>query len=478
MALLDSGQLEAFGGGGGRAPSAAGEPRPLTISQAARLVRQALETSVGEVWVEGEISNWKQHPASGHCYFTLKDESAQLAAVMWRAAWMRVDFEPRNGLLVEARGTLTFYEARGQAQIAVRELREAGVGALWKRFLELKEKLQKEGLFDESRKIPLPRFPRRVGVVTSASGAAFRDILNVLQRRFAGLEVILWPARVQGEGAAAEIARGVARLDTLGLCDVLIVGRGGGSVEDLWAFNEEIVARAVAACQTPVISAVGHEVDFTICDFVADARAPTPSAAAELVSREKAETIERLRAGRRRLSRALLDGLARKRARVEVLRRSYALSEPRARLRSAMQRRDDLAERLARALRQRLQAALRDQRRTRELRQRMALALRRRLEETIRLRDRVAERRRRLTALAGGALERARARLAAAGAHLQALSPRGVLRRGYAIVRRARDGAVLRDPKQARANEHILAELARGRLRAIVVRDEEDLFSG
>jgi len=474
----------------------------LTITQLTSRIRAVLERELGEVWVEGEISNWKQHATSGHCYFSLKDENTQISAVMWRRAAMRVPFEPRNGLLVEVRGQLTFYEPQGRAQIVVEDMHEAGVGLLWKKFLELREKLEKEGLFDPARKRSLPEVPSRVGVVTSPSGAAIRDILNVLLRRFAGLQVLLWPAKVQGEGAAQEIAYGIKRMGELRLCDVLIVGRGGGSMEDLWAFNEEVVARAIVACPVPVISAVGHEVDFTIADFVADLRAPTPSAAAELVIGEKAALIDGLRTGEERLGRAVLRLIDQRRARVEHLAASYALTEPRARLFQAMQRRDELVERLDRAIRVRAQAVEQSRERVRELKSRLDRSPERSLQVIAQDGRQLRQLNSRLSAAVRGQVPRieslcretggfavrldraARERIASARqavnglqGELRALDPGGVLRRGYAIVRRARDGRLVRDPRQVRTNDHITAQVAEGRIRAVVVKDEEDLFA-
>ena len=258
------------------------ERRVLTVTELTRLIKAALESEVGTVWVEGEVSNLRQ-PSSGHLYFTVKDANAQITAVLFRGDQQRLKFKPRDGLQVRVYGEISVYERSGNYQIIVRVLEEAGKGALQAKFEELKEKLQKEGLFDPARKKAIPLLPRHVGVVTSPTGAAIHDILNVISRRFPNLHLVLAPVKVQGEGAAREIAAAIEFLNRRGGFDVLIVGRGGGSLEDLWCFNEEIVARAIAASRIPVISAVGHEIDFTISDFVADLRAATPSAAAELV---------------------------------------------------------------------------------------------------------------------------------------------------------------------------------------------------
>ncbi|MHB8835605.1 MAG: exodeoxyribonuclease VII large subunit, partial [Candidatus Methylomirabilia bacterium] len=271
-----------------------------TVSELNRAAGELLEEAFPRIWVEGEISNWKLY-GSGHAYFSLKDDGGQIAAVLFRAAAKNFRFEPRDGLAVLAAGRVSLYGQRGQYQLIVDELEPRGKGALQLAFEQLKEKLQKEGLFDAQRKRPLPTLPRTVGVVTSPTGAVIRDIITVLGRRFANVRVLLNPVRVQGEGAGAEIAAAITELALRGDVDVLIVGRGGGSMEDLWAFNEESVARAIAASTVPVISAVGHETDFTIADFVADLRAPTPSAAAELVVQSK----EALEAGVATLGRQL-----------------------------------------------------------------------------------------------------------------------------------------------------------------------------
>src|SRR5204863_4564033 len=263
----------------------------LTVSALTEKLRQVLEEKFPMVWVEGEISNFKVY-GSGHAYFTLKDSGAQVRAVLFRNRMRRIRFEPGDGLHVLAMGSVEVYPQRGEYQLVVELLEPRGLGALQLAFEQLKARLAAEGLFDEGRKRALPRFPRKIGIVTSPSGAAIRDMLRVIGRRFGELHIVLAPCRVQGDGAAEEIARGIRDLNALGDVDVLIVGRGGGSLEDLWAFNEEVVARAIAGSKVPVISAVGHEVDVTIADFVADLRAPTPSAAAELVVREKQTIVE------------------------------------------------------------------------------------------------------------------------------------------------------------------------------------------
>ena len=263
----------------------------LTVSALSQQLSAVMEERFPAVWVEGEVSNFKVY-GSGHAYFTLKDEGAQLRCVLFRNRARRVRFEPKDGLSVMAFGAVEVYAQRGEYQLVVELLEPRGLGALQLAFEQLKERLAAEGLFDARRKRPLPRFPRKIGIVTSPSGAALRDMLRIIGRRFGEVHIVLAPARVQGDGAAAEVAQGVRELNALGGVDVIIVGRGGGSLEDLWAFNDEMLARTIVASKVPVISAVGHEVDFTIADFVADVRAATPSNAAELVVREKRAVAE------------------------------------------------------------------------------------------------------------------------------------------------------------------------------------------
>jgi exodeoxyribonuclease VII large subunit len=301
--------------------------RIYRVSELTRLIRVALENEFGSIWVEGEISN--VHPSTpGHIYFTLKDESAQIKAALFRGDRRAVRVELRDGLKVRVFGEITAYEQRSEYQIIVKQVEEAGLGSLQEAFEKLKKKLAAEGLFDAARKKPLPMLPRRIGIVTSPTGAAIRDILNILTRRFPNLYVLVAPVKVQGEGASAEIAAAIDLLNARGGLDVLIVGRGGGSLEDLWAFNEEVVARAIARSRLPVISAVGHEIDFTISDFVADLRAPTPSAAAELVVRPKADFEKMLSQLAVRLTRGLRQRALEWKNRLLKVERSEVFREP------------------------------------------------------------------------------------------------------------------------------------------------------
>jgi len=323
--------------------------KPLTVSELTRRIKFVLESSFDVVLVQGEISNIRQ-PTSGHYYFTLKDEESQLQAVLWRSRVANLFFTPRDGMKVIVRGRITVYEVRGQYQLEVIEILPAGKGELQIAFEQLKAKLFAEGLFDPAHKKPLPPFPERIGVVTSITGAAFRDIVSVLRRRFPALEVIIRHVPVQGEGAAEEIVRAIEEFNAWGQVDVLIVGRGGGSIEDLWAFNEEIVARAIYDSKLPIVSAVGHEIDFTIADFVADVRAPTPSAAAEIIIRSREEFLELLRQSVYTMNDFVTEKIQSGRKEVETILGSYAFNQPRDLLQNRMQYIDDLLRRLGQGM--------------------------------------------------------------------------------------------------------------------------------
>ena len=323
------------------------EQRTFTVSELTRRIKGVLETSFTNVAVTGEISNFKRH-SSGHIYFTLKDEGAQLSAVMWRGRSMNLFFTPQDGMKVIAIGNITVYEVRGQYQIDVIQLQPLGIGELQLAFERLKQKLAAEGLFDAEHKKTIPEYPERIGIVTSPTGAAIQDILNILSRRFPAVEVILYPVKVQGEGAAREIATAIQDFNKYGKIDVMIVGRGGGSLEDLWAFNEEIVARAIYNSKIPVISAVGHEIDFTISDFVADLRAPTPSAAAELVVKHQTEIIEYLRNFCYNIEQEIRNLIKSHKERIASLFQSYAFNRPFDIVRQFSQRIDELSRNIDR----------------------------------------------------------------------------------------------------------------------------------
>jgi len=303
------------------------EPSILTVSEVTRRIKETLERGFSAVTVEGELSNTKLH-TSGHFYFTLKDEGAQISGVMWRSRVQTMKFRPEDGMKVIVNGRLTVYEVRGVYQIDASSIRPLGIGELQIAFEKLKQKLGAEGLFEENRKKPLPLYPTTIGIATSETGAALHDILTVFRRRFPGLTVILRPTQVQGPGAAQDIAAAIADLNELSGLDLMIVGRGGGSMEDLWAFNEEAVARAIASSKIPVISAVGHEVDFTIADFVADLRAPTPTAAAELAVRDRAALLEILRDSSYTMRQNVEIMLENRRNRTANLIKSYAFNRP------------------------------------------------------------------------------------------------------------------------------------------------------
>jgi exodeoxyribonuclease VII large subunit len=379
-----------------------------TVSQITEIVKTALEVAIPQVWVEGEVSGYKK-AASGHVFFNLKDDRSVIKAVIWQSTARKVSFELKDGLKVVCRGKVSVYEPRGDYQLYIDLIEPKGKGALQLAFEQLKEKLKAEGLFDEKRKRKLPLRPKTIGVVTSPTGAAIRDVLRVLERRYAKLHVVIYPARVQGEGAAAEIVEGIDALGAWPGIDVLIVGRGGGSIEDLWAFNEEPVARAIARSPVPVISAVGHEVDFTIADFVADVRASTPSAAAELVIQTEEVFAERIAALARRLGEVFRFEIQHLRSDVDELARNRIFQNFEIKLANLARRLDDLETRS--------RNFLRAERQTIAEQKGAALLATERLGNI--LRRTVGERR--------AAWERL-------SASLHALSPLGVLKKGYALV--------------------------------------------
>jgi len=431
--------------------------RVFTVSALTAAIKDQLEAGFGGLWVEGEISNFRV-VSSGHVYFTLKDEGAQIRAVLFKSRVRRLRFTPADGLHVLAFAALDVYAARGEYQIVCEILEPKGVGALQLAFEQLKARLAAEGLFEAARKRPLPTLPRRVGLVTSPTGAAVRDFLRVVTRRFADVHVLVYPVRVQGDGAAAEIARALDELNRLGGFDVLVVARGGGSLEDLWAFNEETVARAIAASKVPVISAVGHETDFTIADFVADLRAPTPSAAAELVVREKAQLVAHLAALRDRLHRAARQRVVRLRERLDGLGRRRVLTDPHRPLRDWQRRLDDLGVRLHRGLRRRhADARERLNRAARVLRPQL---LRGGLRHEAR---HLAQLRGRLERAARGEVTRRRRAVEALAGQLDSLSPLACLARGYSICTLP-SGEVVTRAGQTGPGRAVSVRLREGRL--------------
>lgn len=434
------------------------EPNSYTVSGLTQAMRQALTEQFTDIWVAGEISGTKV-PASGHYYFTLKDESAQLRCVCYRMTARYLKFKPQDGIAALVRGRIDFYEARGEVQMIVEVIEPQGHGALQLAFEQLKRKLAAEGLFDAARKRPIPPIPARIGIVTSPSGAVVRDILQILDRRFPGRHIRIYPAQVQGERSIEQVTAGIEYFSRSGWAEVVIVARGGGSLEDLWTFNEETVARSIAASSVPVISAVGHETDFTIADFVADLRAPTPSAAAELVICTRESIEERFDAAEIKLRQAVRLNLA------LLARRFHALAVDRTRLHRAIGKQMQRVDEMDYRLRGRWHAILDSQRRSLEF-----LASRLGMSD---VRLKLAGGRRRLEAGEAAVtqamrlkLSRATGALAALAAHLRQLSPLNVLDRGYAIVER--DGKIVKSPDDAPAGSEITVRLAEGNIGAKV----------
>lgn len=398
------------------------EPDIFSVSEITKLIRELLESdeNLQELWVKGEVSN-KSIPKSGHMYFTLKDRDASLRCVMWRQNVSRLEYNPRDGDEVEIHGGIGLYEISGQYQLYVDDIRPVGEGELYKEFLRIKSKLEKEGLFDADRKHPIPDLPRRIGIITSPTGAALRDILNTLRRRFPLAEVILSPAAVQGDAAPAEILGALKALEKYADPDVIILGRGGGSIEDLWAFNDESVAREVANSQVPVISGVGHETDFTIVDFVSDLRAPTPTAAAELAVPDQSELLDNLADLQRSLLQFTEDMLLEKKQYLNILSGRVNQLTPMNKIRSDLQTLDDLAQRANLTM-----------------------------DHSIKLLS---------------------ARLAGSNQQLQALSPKNVLGRGYAVVT-DKSGQVVKRTNMVKPGDNINIEIQDGEFQAEITESE------
>ncbi len=431
------------------------------VSELSRQIRDLLEKGFPDVWVAGEISNFRA-ATSGHLYFTLKDEHAQIRAVCFRNQARYLKFRPQDGLSVIVRGHVSVYEARGEYQLYVEVIEPAGLGALQLAFEQLKQKLAAEGLFDPARKKPLPVLPRAVGIVTSPTGAVILDMLRVLRRRYPNMNVLLYPVKVQGEGAAGEVAEGVRYFNAHPVVDVVIVARGGGSLEDLWAFNEETVARAIGASKIPVISAVGHETDFTIADFVADLRAPTPSAAAELVVRRKEDFLSDLAHGAQRMSRVVQLKLSEVRQRLTELRLHRVFQTLVNRLAERSQRTDEAVVALHRLIRERLNSARQTWLRA------SAGVLRYDFRRWLELRR--AELEERLTRFGAEVrryLVERRTRFNHLSAILRERSPLVILERGYSITRDG-SGRILRDAALVPVGSDISIRLARGELGASV----------
>jgi exodeoxyribonuclease VII large subunit len=438
--------------------SARDRRRVHTVSELTSRIRTLLEEELFEIWVEGELSNCKIWN-TGHLYFTLKDGGAQIKGVMFRSALRLLKFTPKDGLRVVARGRVSVYDPKGEYQIVCEHLEPGGLGALQLAYDQLKERLAREGLFDARRKRALPALPRKIGVVTSLDGAAVRDIIKVLRRRYANAHVVIRAVRVQGEGAALDIARGLSAIVKVTGVDVVIVGRGGGSTEDLWAFNEEVAVRAIAGCPLPIISAVGHETDVTLADFVADLRAPTPSAAAEMVVARKDEFVSRIDRLEGRLNGSLHNRWHRLESRLRALDARAGLGGARGRLAMHARHVGELSHEMSQAIRARL--AVRERRY-----QSLRLAL-----ETFDLRRRLAGLRTRLVAGDGrlsGVRDRRRqaldARLGAALARLESLSPLAVLARGYAVCWNGDRTQIVRDASSLSIGDRVTVTVQHGEL--------------
>lgn len=437
------------------------ERRIWTVHDLIVAVRTQLEREYTDVWLEGEISNFRAH-GSGHLYFSLKDQWAQIRVVMFRSSARLLRFRPEDGMQVIARGRVTVYEERGELQVSAEYLEPKGAGALQIAFEQLKAKLQAEGLFDDARKKVIPSLPRRIGIVTSPQAAALRDILNILHRRHRAANVLIFPAQVQGDAAGLDVSNGIRYFNKAQSVDVIIVARGGGSVEDLAAFNHEGLARTVATSQIPVISAIGHETDFTIIDFVADLRAPTPSAAAELVIRSRQEIEERSEGMRERLGRAIRYRLLMARQSLTELAQHGAFAQVMDAVGRRQQKVDDLIYRLEIAERR----VLEQQRRRWEL----AAAAVRHYDVVRRLAGIQQELDARTAALVGAfrtTLLQRRSRLDQLSARLEALSPLAILERGYALVFDA-SGQLVKDAQKVKPGDEISARLARGEITATV----------
>lgn len=428
----------------------------FTISRLVRETRAVLEGSFPMLWLEGEISNYSR-PSSGHMYFSLKDEAAQVRCAMFRTRNLHLRFTPANGMHVLVRARVTMYEPRGEFQIVVEQMEEAGIGVLQRAFEAMKQRLGQEGLFDSARKRPLPVPPRRLGVITSPTGAAIRDILSVLKRRYPVLPVLIYPVAVQGEGAGHEIADAIRLANERNECDLLIVGRGGGSLEDLWAFNEEVVARAIYNSTIPIVSAVGHEIDFTISDFVADLRAPTPSAAAELVTPDMGELQQRLARQQQRLLKIIRATLQQSRQQLGWLGKRLQQQHPGQQLQHKAQRLDELELRLVQNIN--TQMRHHDHRLQRLSARLHHNSPRFRLQQLQSRREHLELRLHRVMQLT---LTHKRQQLASTSRALHNISPLATLERGYAIVQKLPQQQVVCDASAVKAGDKIAARLSNG----------------
>ncbi len=448
--------------------------RPLTVSELSQKIARLLEGEIGRVCVEGEVSNYRV-PRSGHAYFVLKDADAAINVVCFRSTLASLKIKLADGKKIEIGGRVSAYTARSEYQIIMESAREAGLGDLMRLFLELRDKLKAEGLFDPARKKPLPRFPRAIGIVTSGTGAALRDMLNVLSRRAGGLEIYLSPCAVQGDTAPAEIVRAIERLERHGRSEVIIAGRGGGSLENLWAFNDERVVRAIARCEIPIVSAVGHETDTTLSDFAADLRAPTPSAAAEIVTANHEELARNLARTHRSMDRAMEDQLDSKRVALQACAASWGMRSPLERLAATLQKIDDLTGRLE-------GAAERNRNRARTLLENLQLRL-----STARPDLRWLPR----LKYAAGLLSQFHVRLKQAMARrlneeklgvkglrdrLESLGPPAVLRRGFSFITTLKDKRIVTGPDQVRVGQTLNVHSDGGKWRVAALPNMSELF--
>lgn len=439
-------------------------PEVLSVSNLNQMIKEQIEGEFKSIWLQGEISNFKAH-TSGHFYFSLKDDKSQISAVMFKGFNARLKFKPDSGMEVIVRGRVTVYEPRGNYQIFCESMEPVGAGALQRAYEQLKSKLQMEGLFESAHKKKLPLLPKHIGVVTSPTGAAIQDILNILGRRYRGGKITVIPARVQGEGSGDEVVRGIELANRVGTFDVLIVGRGGGSIEDMWCFNEEKVARAIFASKTPIISAVGHEIDFTIADFVADVRAPTPSAAAELVAQSANELSEKILNFQKRLQQRWQHRQSQWLSRVHLLQ--SRLVDPQRRLQDLAIRCDELQQRLTlssqRFLRDQkmqirlLREKLKNPRAVIEARQQKVFNLRRQLQKEMEHH-----------------LHLRKKNMAAIFSILDSLSPLRVVSRGYSLVF-AKD-QIVKNPNQVKKDQELVVQLADGALRVSAIGPTESRF--
>ncbi|MGI9263689.1 MAG: exodeoxyribonuclease VII large subunit [Gammaproteobacteria bacterium] len=437
-----------------------------TVSRLNGEVRSLLENQYSSVWIEGELSNLAR-PASGHIYFSLKDDAAQIRCAMFRGRNARIKFTPVDGMAVVCRGRVGLYEARGEYQLVVEHMEEAGEGMLQREFERLKKQLAAEGLFDSETKKPLPLLPRRLGVITSPTGAAVRDIIHILARRFPAVPVLVYPVPVQGDGAAEQIAQAIRLAATRAECDVLILARGGGSLEDLWSFNEEVVARAIHGCEIPVVSGIGHETDFTIADFVADVRAPTPSGAAELAVPDKLVWLKSINDSWTRIRRGMQRKLTGFRDRTDWLTKRVAQLHPGNRLQQQAQRLDELEQRISLACKSGLQTRIvaLETLQHRLLAHSPTTAIREGRQQSINALQR-------LRAQMQRTLETTRQRLDSTARALTAVGPDATLERGYAIVTQT-GGNIVRDARKIESGERLDVRVAQGSFSAVVAEETE-----